>query len=65
MNDREKLKSLLHHWREHNDEHAEAYDGWASKMSSYGNEELSRILQVLAQETRKLNEIIEKAIKIA
>jgi len=65
VNDREKLKSLLHHWREHNDEHAEGYDGWASKMSSYGNEELSRILQVLAQETRKLNEIIEKAIKIA
>jgi hypothetical protein len=64
VNDREKLKSLLHHWREHNHEHAAVYHEWAIKVSSHGDEELSKILLTLSRETRKLDEIIEKALKI-
>jgi hypothetical protein len=60
----EKLKILLHHWMEHNNEHAEAYRDWARKASSIGNNELSRILDLLSYETRKLNRLLEKAIKI-
>ena len=64
MNEHEKLKHLLHHWMEHNQEHAEVYREWAEKLSSSGNMELSKILSKLHQETQKLNELFEAAIKV-
>lgn len=63
MNELEKLKKLLCHWMEHNDEHAETYRQWAEKASSIGNEELSKILGSLYHETKKLNGLFEEAIK--
>ncbi len=64
MDELEKLKTLLHHWMEHNDEHAEAYRDWAKKASSLGNEELSKILDLLYHETKRLNRLIEKAQRL-
>ena len=64
MNDREKLKSLLHHWMEHNHEHAEVYSEWARKASALGNEELSGILIQLAKETETLDKLFQKAITV-
>lgn len=63
MNELEKLKHLLHHWKKHNDEHAEIYGDWADKMSSLGNKELSAILLNLYNETKKLNGLFEAAEK--
>ncbi|MGD1075054.1 MAG: hypothetical protein ABR903_03105 [Thermodesulfovibrionales bacterium] len=63
MNDLEKLKQLLHHWSEHNDEHAETYRGWAKKASSLGNVDLSKILETLHHETKKLTALFEEARK--
>jgi len=65
MNEREKLRHLLHHWRGHNQEHAEVYGEWAEKVSASGNRELSEILSKLHHETEKLNELFEKALKLA
>jgi len=59
----EKLKMLLHHWMEHNNEDAETYRGWAKRASSLGIEELSEILSRLSDETMKLNRLFEEAIK--
>lgn len=64
MDEFEKLKTLLHHWMEHNDEHAQIYRDWAEKASSLGNQELSEILSRLSDETEKLNRLFEKAIKM-
>ncbi|MDO8785055.1 MAG: hypothetical protein Q7J12_02445 [Syntrophales bacterium] len=61
MNELEKLKVLLQHWMEHNTEHADNYKVWAGKASSLGNEELSKTLLRLYEETRKLNELFEEA----
>jgi hypothetical protein len=58
-----KLKILLKHWIEHNDEHAEVYKDWAKKAMFLGNEEVSKILEMLYQETGRLNRLIEKAIE--
>jgi len=63
MDDLEKLRKLLRHWMEHNDEHAEAYLDWSKKSSSVGNEDLSNILKQISIETKKLNELFIKAIK--
>ena len=64
MNDREKLKSLLHHWLEHNHEHAEVYSEWARKASALGNEELSRILTQLSNETERMGDLFQKALTV-
>jgi hypothetical protein len=63
MNELEKLKKLLHHWIEHNDEHAETYLDWSKKASSLGNKELSSILEKISVESKKLNELFIEAIK--
>lgn len=61
MNQLEKLKGLLHYWGEHNNEHAEIYRDWAVKISSIGNEELSRIFVRLYMEQKRLNRLFEEA----
>jgi hypothetical protein len=63
VNDREKLRHLLHHWMEHNLEHADVYREWAAKASSSGDEDLSKILGSLCEETKKLNRLFEEALK--
>jgi carboxypeptidase C (cathepsin A) len=63
MNELERLKKLLHHWIEHNDEHAEAYLEWSKKASSLGKKELSNRLEKISVEAKKLNELFIKAIK--
>ncbi len=63
MKELEKLKKLLHHWKEHNEEHAETYREWAEKASSLGNRELSEILTRLCQETKELTGLFAEAEK--
>ncbi len=62
MNELEKLKHLLHHWMEHNDEHAETYRQWSEKALSAGNKELSEVLMTLSDESKGLKRLFEKAI---
>lgn len=63
MNEMEKLQKLLHHWQHHNDEHAEVYRQWADKALNLGNKELSKVLERLYHETKKMNGLFEKAMK--
>jgi hypothetical protein len=63
MDEIEKLRKLLHHWMEHNDEHTETYLDWSKKASSLGNTDLSNILKQISIESKKLNELFIKAIK--
>lgn len=63
MDELEKLKRLLHHWLEHNNEHVQLYRDWAEKASPLDNRELSEILRRLSNETEKLNRLFEEAIK--
>lgn len=63
MDELEKLKMLLHHWMEHNNEHVQLYRDLSEKASPLGNRELSVILKRLSNETEKLNRLFEEAIK--
>jgi hypothetical protein len=47
MNDLEKLKHLLNHWREHNDDHVNAYNEWAKKAETLGKTDLSKALETV------------------
>lgn len=64
MNELEKLKMLLQHWMEHNNEHVQLYRDWAEKAPLLSNRELCEILRRLSNETEKLNRLFEEAIKI-
>ena len=64
MDDLEKLKKLLPHWMEHNDEHARTYKAWAEKMASLGKKELSETLEVIHQESQKLRGLFEEALRV-
>lgn len=65
MNELDKLKHLLHHWMEHNDEHAETYREWAAKTASLGYTELSAVLERLYRESKRLKGLFEEAMKEA
>jgi hypothetical protein len=57
-----KLKTLLAHWSEHNDEHAESYCMWAEKTSGMGHDELTVHMRALCEDARKLRGHFEKAL---
>lgn len=61
MEELEKLKKLLHHWKEHNDGHAESYRIWSEKASAQGEEELSKVLGRLYSETKGLDGLFDEA----
>ncbi|MEW5744216.1 MAG: ABC transporter ATP-binding protein [Nitrospirota bacterium] len=64
MNDLDKLKHLLHHWREHNDEHAQTYKDWADKALGLGNKELSEVLERLYQDTKRMSALFDQATRL-
>ena len=64
MTDLEKLKKLLAHWAEHNEEHAKTYLEWAEKAGESGDKEIYNILKEIAENTKRLDGLFEKAKKI-
>ncbi|MBI4653854.1 MAG: hypothetical protein HY752_02520 [Nitrospirae bacterium] len=63
MTELQKLKHLLEHWIEHNNDHVKTYMVWASKVELLGKKELSDILKQIAEESKKLDELFKKALK--
>lgn len=61
MNDVEKLKHLLSHWLEHNSEHAGTYREWSGRMRRESREDLAELLENIAHETEKMDELFRKA----
>jgi len=63
MTESDKLKKLLEHWSEHNEEHAKTYLEWAEKAAASGDNTLSSILKEIAENTKKMDGLFEKAKK--
>ena len=63
MDEPEKLKHLLKHWKEHNEAHVKTYDEWVQKTDALGKKELSAILKQIAEESTKLDGLFIKALK--
>jgi len=65
MEERAKLHHLLEHWLEHNREHYENYAGWAAKAEAWGDADLAAALKEIADRTRDLDAVFERAINLA
>lgn len=64
MTELEKLSHLLEHWREHNEAHIKTYSEWVSKAESLGENNLANILREVVDESKKLDGLFNKAVKI-
>ncbi len=62
MDDIEKLKRLLHHWIEHNQEHSRTYREWAERVMEL-NPEASLLLEDIVRETGRIDELFKKLMK--
>lgn len=63
MDDIEKLKRLLHHWIEHNQEHSKTYREWAERLKGL-NPEASLLLEDIARETGRIDELFKKIMRV-
>ncbi|MBC8414533.1 MAG: hypothetical protein ISR96_05365 [Nitrospira sp.] len=64
MNDIEKLKHLLSHWKEHNDAHITTYSEWESKARKLNQEDVAEILKEISTESKKMNGLFDRAMKL-
>jgi len=62
MTDIEKLRALLPHWIEHNQEHAAEFGRWADKANAAGHPEAADAIRRAAQEMSQSNEKLQAAL---
>lgn len=65
MEELEKLKKLVEHWKEHNEEHLKSYKEWAAKAESMGNKELAETLAEIVKKSEKIDKLLKRASKSA
>lgn len=62
MNDIDKLRALLPHWLEHNQEHAGEFETWAGRASLAGQEGAARQIRRAAEAMQQANEALQAAL---
>lgn len=60
MEDAAKLKHLVSHWFEHNDQHARTFEEWAERMRTTGRDDVATELSHLSRATRQLDELLKR-----
>jgi hypothetical protein len=58
----DKLRLLLPHWIEHNDEHAADFRNWAEKARAAGQQEVAEEIDTAAKELGWVNEALRAAL---
>lgn len=61
--DEEKLRALLPHWMEHNDEHAAEFQAWAGRARAAGHDEVADAIDAAAQELSAVNASLGAALE--
>jgi hypothetical protein len=64
MDDREKLRRLVAHWKEHSEEHAKTYREWAGKMKHLGEHGAEKVLKDLAVKSEELEKYFEELARM-
>ncbi len=58
----ERLRHLLDHWIEHNDEHVKKYREWAEKIRSE-REDIAELIEESISHFERGGEILKKAVE--
>ncbi len=58
----QKLKALLEHWIEHNEEHIQKYKEWAERLRGE-NPKISELLDKAIEKFREGGEILKEAYR--
>jgi len=58
-----KLRILLPHWIEHNEEHAESFRTWAGKAREMGLGEVAQRIEEAVERMEACNEALTAALK--
>ena len=63
MDDLAKIRALLPHWIEHNEEHAAEFDQWAGRVRAAGQEEVAEEIALAAKQLGWVNEALSAALE--
>lgn len=63
MNDQDKVRALLPHWIEHNEEHAADFNQWAGRVRAEGQEEVAEEIALAAKQLGWVNEALTAALE--
>jgi hypothetical protein len=58
-----KLRVLLPHWIEHNEEHAGSFRQWAARAAGMGQDESARQIEAAAAHMIACNRVLDAALK--
>jgi len=61
MDTRQKLKTLLDHWIEHNASHGEEFEKWAQRADEAGLAEIAREIRAAADRLREATDCLDRA----
>jgi len=62
-NDLVKLRILLPHWIEHNEEHAAGFESWAAKARELGREEMAQRIEEAVERMAACNRSLAAALQ--
>ena len=62
MTDVEKLRALLPHWMEHNEEHAAEFERWAEMAVSAGQGKAAERIRSAARQMEQSNAALQQAL---
>lgn len=61
--ERQKLRTLLHYWREHNIEHGQEFREWADRIAKLGEIKTAEKLEQAAQEMDQASDSLSHALR--
>ena len=61
--DMDKLRVLLPHWIEHNDEHAASFENWAAKARVLGQEKTAQRIEEAVERMAACNQALAAALQ--
>jgi len=62
MTELEKLRALLPHWMEHNDEHAAEYERWAETALSAGENKAAELIRSASEQMAQAGLALQQAL---
>ncbi len=61
---KEKLKILLHHWKEHNNSHLEEYKKWKEKVAEEGMLDVEELMKEVCEKVSDIGKLYDEIEKM-